>query len=83
MIVGAPMNLNSGCILDVVLPSVFGHVIYVVLVSCLIGSGPAALNECHVDVIPLLRYCYVKVVLLVCPHMSNLVRIFIPLKVWR
>ena len=73
MIVGASMNLHSFCILAVVLPSVCGQVISVVLVSCLMGSGPAALNACHVDVISLLRFCYVKVIFLGCPHMSDLV----------
>ena len=45
MIVGASMNLHSGCIGVVALLSVCGHVIYVLLVSCLVGSGPAALQH--------------------------------------
>ena len=62
MIFGSSMNLYSGCILAVALPSVCGQVIYVVLVSCLMGPGLAALNGWHVDVISLLICCYVKVI---------------------
>ena len=62
MIVGDSMNLHSGCILAVALPPVCGQVIYMVLVSCLMGSGPDALNAFNVNVISLLHCCYVKVV---------------------
>ena len=59
MIVGANINLHSGCILAVVLTSVCGQVIYMVLVSCLMGYGPAALNVCHVDVIIHVPICLI------------------------
>ena len=62
MIVESSMNLHSCCIMAGALPSVCGQLIYLFLVRCLMGSGPAALNACHINVISLLCWCYVKVV---------------------
>ena len=73
MIFGYSMNPHSGCIRAVELTSICGQAIYVVLASCLMGSGPVALNECHVDVISLSLCCYVKVIFLGYPHISDLV----------
>ena len=53
------MNLHSGCRWAVVLPSICGQVIYVVLVSCLVVSGPATLQ--HMP-----RWCYIPLLLLLC-----------------
>ena len=43
--VGASINLHSSCSRSALLPSVWGQVIWVLLVSCLMGSVPAALNS--------------------------------------
>ena len=72
------MNLHSGYRQAVEFTSICGQAIYVVLVSCLMGSGPVALNECHVDVISLILCCYVKVIFLGYPHISDLVLILTP-----
>ena len=45
------MNLHSSCRRAIALQSVCGQMIYVVLVSCLMGSGTYALNVYHIDVI--------------------------------
>ena len=79
-IVGTSMNLYSGYRLAVALPYVCGKVIYVVLFSCLMGYGTSALNAYHIDVISLICCCYVKVIFLGCPHMSDLVWILPPSK---
>ena len=61
IIVRASMNLHSGWIQAVFLPSVWGQVVYVVLVGCLMVSDTSILNTWHVDVISPFWCCYVKV----------------------
>ena len=53
------VNLHSGCRRAVVFPSVCVQVVYVVLVSCLVGSGPASLQ-----LIP--RWWYIPFLLFLC-----------------
>ena len=62
IIFGSSMNLHRGCSGAFELPYVWGQAIYVVLVNCLMGSGPAALNTCHIDVILPFQCCYAKVI---------------------
>ena len=66
---GASMNLHSGFSQDFALPSVWGQVIYMLLVSCLVGSGPATLNAYHVSVV----FAMSKLFFLGCYYMSDLV----------
>ena len=65
--IGASMNLHSGFRLAVVLRTVWGQIIYVLLVSFLMGSGPTALNTCPVAVISHICCFYVKVIYLGIP----------------
>ena len=59
MIFGASMNLYISFRRAVALPFVFGQVVYVVLVSCFVGSGLSALQ-----LMP--RWCYIPFSLLLC-----------------
>ena len=78
MIVRPSINPHSGYRRDVVLPFLCGQVIYVVLVSCLVGYGPATL-QC------MPRWLYIYFSMLICQflkgcsHMSELVWIVSPL----
>ena len=53
IIIGDSMDLYSGCGRAVLLKYIRVQVIYVLLGSCLMGYGPAALKACYVAFIPI------------------------------
>ena len=53
------MKLHSGCRRAAALPSVCGQMIYVVLVTYLVGSGPAAIQRMS-------HLCYILFSMLPC-----------------